>query len=190
MRELRLHAHLPCLHAELGKRCIATCPAPATNQNQLDCSGARLVVGQLIVQPSFLAEQHVLLRLVDWSQGHPSPLGSGNISLEAAVDDPAHPAVHEAPFACSLALNGRPVGELTGRLHVLWSGTKPTLDAVKRRASFTMTRQKSARLVQSVQKHSPKFPQPRGRAAAAAAPPLPAKAPPTCALQAAPPPRI
>ena len=148
------------------------------------------MVGQLIVQPSFLAEQHVLLRLVDWSQGHPSPLGSGNISLDLSVDNPAHPAVHEAPFSCSLALNGRPVGELTGRLHVLWSGTKPTLDAVKRRASFTMTKQKSARLVQSVQKHSPKFPQPRGRAAAAAAPPLPAKAPPTCALQAAPPPRI
>jgi hypothetical protein len=43
LQELKLHAHLPCLHAELGKRCIATCPATCPNdRNQLDCSGARL----------------------------------------------------------------------------------------------------------------------------------------------------
>ena len=43
LQELKLHAHLPCLHAELGKRCIATCPATCPNdRNQLDCSGGRL----------------------------------------------------------------------------------------------------------------------------------------------------
>jgi len=97
---LKLHAHLPCLHAELGKRCIATCPASwAQGGSTLDCGGARLVVGHLIVQPSYLAEQHVLLRLDDWSQGHPTDLGSGNISLEDAVDVPAHPTSYEVPFA-------------------------------------------------------------------------------------------
>ena len=100
------------------------------------------------------------------NQGHPSPLGSGNISLDLSVDNPAHPAVHEAPFSCSLALNGRPVGQLTGRLHVVWSGTKPTLPSG--RATF-IQRQKTAILAQSVQKlaNSPKLAQtgktPRGR---------------------------
>ena len=89
-----------------------------------------------------------------WSQGHPSPLGSGNISLERAVDNPAHPAVYEAPFSCPLALNGRPVGELTGRLHVVWSGTKPALPSG--RATF-IQRQKTALLTQSVPKHPPKI---------------------------------
>ena len=88
----------------------------------------------------------MLLRLVDWSQGHPSPLGSGNISLEAAVDSAQHPTSYEnQPFSCHLNLNGRPVGVLTGQLHVIWSGTnKPTKP---------LERSKSSRILSSPAKH-------------------------------------
>ena len=119
---LKLHAHLPCLHAELGKKCLATCPGTWFNRKQLDCGGARLVVGVLIVQPSFLAEQHILVRLVDWSEGHPAPLGSANIALEPAVPPTRLLKDYDAPFSCQLELHGRRVGELTGRLNVVWSG--------------------------------------------------------------------
>lgn len=252
LQELKLHAHLPCLHAELGKRCIATCPATCPNdRNQLDCSGARLTptlplnpnpsplslaptrtftltptlipnpdpnpkqarasswgsslcsppswrsstsssgwsTGRRCLHLCHAAGTHLLAATASpcsytalhtiqlysathetpysaihetpyapplWSQGHPSPLGSGNLSLESAVDHPAHPAVYEAPFSCALALNGRPVGELTGRLHVIWSGTKPTLPSG--RATF-IQRQKTAFLTQSDPKHSNKVAQ-------------------------------
>ena len=119
---LKLHAHLPCLHAELGKKCLATCPGAWSNRKQLDCGGARLVVGVLVVQPSFLAEQHILVRLVDWSDGLPHSLGSANIALEPAVPPTRLLKDYDAPFSCQLELHGRRVGELTGRLSVVWSG--------------------------------------------------------------------
>ena len=102
------------------------------------------MVGQLIVQPSFLAEQHVLLRLVDWSQGHPSHLGSGNIALERAVEEkmnnPASPTIYEAPFSCALALNGRPVGELTLTLTLTPTPTRTLTRTRTLTLTLTLTR--------------------------------------------------
>ena len=47
LQELKLHAHLPCLHAELGKRCIATCPATCGPRARL--GPYRLVLRNLVV---------------------------------------------------------------------------------------------------------------------------------------------
>ena len=66
---LKLHAHLPCLDAEkaLATSHVTAPVSLAGGTTQLDAGGAHLALGPLVVQPSFLAQQHVLLRLEDWS---------------------------------------------------------------------------------------------------------------------------
>ena len=58
------------------------------------------MVGQLIVQPSFLAEQHVLLRLVDWSQVL--------YSYTALCTRQLHSAIHYTSYAAPLWSQGHP----------------------------------------------------------------------------------
>ena len=119
---LKLHAHLPCLDAEkaLATSHVTAPVSLAGGTTQLDAGGAHLALGPLVVQPSFLAQQHVLLRLEDWSDySEVELMGTANLALDHMLEVVnGQPQSRDATFQCQLHRHGLHVGDLHGTLQV------------------------------------------------------------------------
>ena len=122
---LKLHAHLPCLDAEkaLATSHVTAPVSLAGGTTQLDAGGAHLALGPLVVQPSFLAQQHVLLRLEDWSDySEVELMGTANLALDHMLEVVnGQPQSRDATFQCQLHRHGLHVGDLHGTLQVHWT---------------------------------------------------------------------